>query len=170
WDSRGIWDSMVLSYPRVMAAAVWPVLARPGQETIGLTEWLLEHHRESLVVPLQAIAMLGVYAAAWAALARRQRALPWMALARVRSGRRQASAHRPAAQRSRRRGHRHHGAVAVRTPSAAAADDGDSERHAAHRGGNSARMAGDSHRGAFIRVVDRVQRAAAGVFGDRVAA
>src|SRR5207302_402125 len=81
WDSRGIWDSMVLSYPRVMAAAVWPVLARPGQETIGLTEWLLEHHRESLVVPVQAIAMLGVYAAAWAALARRLRALPWMALA-----------------------------------------------------------------------------------------
>ena len=81
WDARGVWDSMVLSYPRVMKAAVWPVLARPGQETIGLTEWLLEQHRESLVVPVQAFTMLGVYAAAWFALARRQRALPWMALA-----------------------------------------------------------------------------------------
>jgi len=81
WDARGVWDSMVLSYPRVMKAAVWPVLARPGQETIGLTEWLLEHHHESLVMPVQAIAMLAVYAAAWFALARRQRALPWMALA-----------------------------------------------------------------------------------------
>lgn len=81
WDSRGIWDSMVSSYPRVMKAAVWPVLARPGEETIGLTEWLLEHHREALVVPVQAIAMLTVYAGAWFALARRQRVLPWMALA-----------------------------------------------------------------------------------------
>src|SRR2546422_4453879 len=40
WDYRAIWESMVLSYPRVMKAAVWPVLARPGMETIGVTEWL----------------------------------------------------------------------------------------------------------------------------------
>jgi len=80
WDYRAIWESMVLSYPRVMKAAVWPVLARPGMETIGVTEWLLEQHREWLVTPVQIAAMVGVYAAAWAAIGRAH-PLPWMALA-----------------------------------------------------------------------------------------
>ena len=81
WDARAIWDSMILSYPRVMKAAVWPVLAKPGMETIGLTEWLLEQHREWLVTPVQLGAMIGVYAAAWAAIGRAHRPIPWMALA-----------------------------------------------------------------------------------------
>lgn len=81
WDHRSLWDSMVLSYPRVMKAAVWPVLARPGTETLGLTEWLLERHAEWLVVPAQIAAMIGVYAAAAAALRRARDPLPWMALA-----------------------------------------------------------------------------------------
>ena len=81
WDYRAMWDNMVLSYPRIIEQAVWPVLARPGLETIGVTEWLLEHHRASLVVPAQAIAMVAVYAAAWPAIRRGATALPWMALA-----------------------------------------------------------------------------------------
>src|SRR6185295_1783402 len=81
WDSRAIWESMVLSYPRVMKAAVWPVLARPGLETIGVTEWLIEHHRESLVVPAQIATMVAVYVAAWVAIGRGRLPLVWMALA-----------------------------------------------------------------------------------------
>jgi hypothetical protein len=81
WDYRAIWDGMVLSYPRVMKAAVWPVLVRSGMETVGITEWLLEQHHESLVVPVQIIAMMAVYAAAWPAIRRGSRPLPWMALA-----------------------------------------------------------------------------------------
>ena len=81
WDHRGIWDNMVLSYPRVMKESVWPVLARSGIETIGVTEWLLERHREALVVPAQLLVMAGVYGAAWQALRRGAAPLPWMALA-----------------------------------------------------------------------------------------
>lgn len=81
WDYRGIWDNMVLSYPRVMKESVWPVLARSGIETIGLTEWLLERHREALVVPAQVLAMIGVYGASWLAIRRCATPLPWMALA-----------------------------------------------------------------------------------------
>jgi hypothetical protein len=81
WDPRAVWDSMVLSYPRVMKAAVWPVLARPGLETIGVTEWLLERGRDSLVVPAQIIAMLFAYGAAWIAIRRNRPPLPWMVLA-----------------------------------------------------------------------------------------
>ena len=80
WDWRAVWDNMVLSYPRVMRESVWPVLARSGIETIGLTEWLLERHRETLVVPAQLLVMTGVYLAAWQAIRRGAALLPWMAL------------------------------------------------------------------------------------------
>jgi hypothetical protein len=81
WDYRAIWDGMVLSYPRVMKAAVWPVLVRSGIETVGLTEWLLERHLEWLVVPAQVTVMTAVYGATWPAIRRGLRPLPWMALA-----------------------------------------------------------------------------------------
>ena len=81
WDYRAIWDNMVLSYPRVMKEAVWPVLTRSGMETIGLTEWLLEQHREALVVPAQVLVMIGVYGVTWFAIRRGATPLPWMALA-----------------------------------------------------------------------------------------
>jgi hypothetical protein len=81
WDHHALWDSMVLSYPRIMKAAVWPVLARPGLETIGITEWLLENHRDALIAPMQAAVMAGVYAAAWILVSRAHRLLPSMALA-----------------------------------------------------------------------------------------
>jgi hypothetical protein len=81
WDYRAIWDGMVLSYPRVMKAAVWPVLVRSGIETVGLTEWLLERHLEWLVAPAQATVMTAVYLATWPAIRRGLRPLPWMALA-----------------------------------------------------------------------------------------
>jgi hypothetical protein len=81
WDYRALWDCMVLSYPRVMKAAVWPVLAQPGIETIGLTEWLLERHRDWLVAPAQVAVMTGVYGVAWLAIRRGLPPLPWMALA-----------------------------------------------------------------------------------------
>ena len=80
-DYRAVWDSMVLSYPRVMRSAVWPVLARPGLETIGVTESLIERHHESLVVPAQIAAMLAAYTGGWIAIRRDRPALPWMALA-----------------------------------------------------------------------------------------
>jgi hypothetical protein len=102
WDPRAIWDSMVASYPRVMKDAVWPELARPGLTTVGITEWLLERHREWLITPVQLVVMTIGYAAAWfafgrsaeafalhptlssrsaTALAERTGPLPWMALA-----------------------------------------------------------------------------------------
>ena len=81
WDAHAVWDSMVLSYPRVMKEAVWPVLARSGMETIGLTEWLIEQHREALVVPAQLLVMTGVYGTTWFAIRRGAAPLPWMALA-----------------------------------------------------------------------------------------
>jgi hypothetical protein len=81
WDARAIWDNMVLSYPRVMKEAVWPVLARPGMETIGLTEWLVERRLETVVVPAQLLVLAGIYGAAWAAIRRGAAPLPWMALA-----------------------------------------------------------------------------------------
>ena len=81
WDYRGLWDNMVLSYPRVMKESVWPVLARSGMETIGLTEWLLEQHREALVVPAQVLVMLVVYAATWPAIRRGAAPIPRMAIA-----------------------------------------------------------------------------------------
>jgi hypothetical protein len=64
-----------------MKESVWPVLARGGIETIGLTEWLLERHRENLVVPAQVLALAGVYGASWLAIRRGAAPLPWMALA-----------------------------------------------------------------------------------------
>jgi hypothetical protein len=81
WDYRAVWDNMVLSYPRVMKEAVWPVLARSGIETIGLTEWLVERHHEAMVVPTQLLVMAGVFAVAWQAVRRGAAPLPWMALA-----------------------------------------------------------------------------------------
>jgi hypothetical protein len=81
WDYRAIWDGMILSYPRVMKAAVWPVLRRSGMETVGLTEWLLEQHRDGLVVPVQVVVMIGVYAVTWPRIRRGLPPLPWMALA-----------------------------------------------------------------------------------------
>jgi hypothetical protein len=81
WDPRAIWDNMVLSYPRVMKESVWPVLARSGIETIGLTEWLVERHREALVVPAQLLVMAGVYGVAWQAIRRGAALVPWVALA-----------------------------------------------------------------------------------------
>jgi hypothetical protein len=81
WDARAVWESMVLSYPRVMTSAVWPVLARPGLETIGVTEWLIEHRFESLVTLVQIASLGGAYAAAWVAIRRAWPPLPWMALA-----------------------------------------------------------------------------------------
>jgi len=80
-NPRSVWDQMVASYPRIMREAVWPVLAKPGLETIGVTEWLIERGRDALIVPVQIGALLAVYAAAWIAIARGRRPLPWMALA-----------------------------------------------------------------------------------------
>ncbi len=81
WDAHALWNSMVASYPRVMKVAVWPALAKPGLETVGLTEWLIEHGKDWLVFPAQGAAMAIAYAAAWFAVARSRPALPWMAFA-----------------------------------------------------------------------------------------
>lgn len=81
WDYRAIWDGMVASYPRVMKAAVWESGGRGAIDTVGVTGWLLEQHREWLVVPVQAVVMIGVYALTWIAIRRGAHPFPWMALA-----------------------------------------------------------------------------------------
>jgi hypothetical protein len=81
WDPRAIWDSMVLSYPRVMKIAVWDS-ARPGAvATIGSTGWLLERHLDALVEPVQAAVMIAAYTILWLAVARGSHPLGCMTLA-----------------------------------------------------------------------------------------
>jgi hypothetical protein len=81
WDPRAIWDSMVLSYPRVMKIAVWDS-ARPGAvATIGVTGWLLGRHLDALVEPVQAAVMVGAYGIIWLAIARGSHPLGGMAVA-----------------------------------------------------------------------------------------
>ena len=81
WDWHAVWDSMVLSYPRVMKIAVWPELARPGLTTIGITEWALERHLDRFVIPVQIGMLIVIYSGAWIAIRRGRPAAPWMALA-----------------------------------------------------------------------------------------
>ena len=81
WDYRALWDGMIASYPRVMKAAVWESGGRGAIDTVGVTGWLLERHREWLVIPVQVVVMVGVYLATWPAIRRGARPLPWMALA-----------------------------------------------------------------------------------------
>ena len=81
WDFHAMWDGMIASYPRIMKQVVWTSNDGGATNTIGVTGWLLSHHREHLVEVVQAIVMAITYAAAWRAIARGARPLPWMALA-----------------------------------------------------------------------------------------
>lgn len=79
-DFHAVWNMMVQSYPRIMREAVWPVLARPGLETIGVTEMLVERGLGAWTFAVQLVALAIVYAAAFVTPSHR-RPLPWMALA-----------------------------------------------------------------------------------------
>jgi hypothetical protein len=81
WDFHAMWDGMVASYPRIMKQVVWTSNDGWAINTIGVTGWLLSHHREHLVEVTQAIVMAITCSAAWFAIRRGARPLPWMALA-----------------------------------------------------------------------------------------
>jgi hypothetical protein len=81
WDPSAIWDGMVASYPRIMKGIVWPSADRGVINTFGITGWLLSHGRGDLVEWAQLALMTLTCAAAWLAIRRGARSLPWMGLA-----------------------------------------------------------------------------------------
>ena len=81
WDPHAIWDGMVASYPRIMKGIVWPSADRGVINTFGVTGWLLSHGRGDLVEWAQLALMAPTCAAAWLAIRRGARSLPWMGLA-----------------------------------------------------------------------------------------
>ena len=81
WDHRTMWDGMVASYPRIMKGIVWPSADRGVINTFGVTGWLLSHGRGNLMEWAQLMLMVLTGAAAWLAIRRGARPLPWMGLA-----------------------------------------------------------------------------------------
>jgi hypothetical protein len=81
WDPHAIWDGMVASYPRIMKGIVWPSADRGVINTFGVTGWLLSHGRGDLVEWAQLMLVTATGAAAWLAIRRGARPLPWMGLA-----------------------------------------------------------------------------------------
>ncbi len=79
WDWSALWYSMYGAYQTVIRTVVWD--AGGARDTIGLTGLLLRMGWPAAVEPAQIAVLLGVYAAAWFALRRRRRPLPWMGLA-----------------------------------------------------------------------------------------
>jgi hypothetical protein len=81
WDPHALWYGMVSHYARDIKAIVWPVRNQGVDLTIGLTGWLVAHGFERFVEVSQLCAMILVYAAAWFAIRRGARPIPWMVLA-----------------------------------------------------------------------------------------
>ena len=81
WDHRAMWEGMVTSYPRIMKRIVWPSADRGAINTFGVTGWLLSRGRGNLVEWAQLTAMAMTCGAAWLAIRRGARPLPWMGLA-----------------------------------------------------------------------------------------
>jgi hypothetical protein len=81
WDHRAMWDGMVVSYQRNMKGIVWLSADRAAINTFGVTGWLLARGRGNLVEWAQLTLMLLTCAAAWLAIRRGARPLPWMGLA-----------------------------------------------------------------------------------------
>ncbi len=80
-DPHEVWYGMVAVYPRVIKEAVWSDPTGAIAHTIGLTGWLVAHGLDRFVEAAQAGVVVAVWAAAWLALRRGARPLPWMALA-----------------------------------------------------------------------------------------
>jgi hypothetical protein len=68
------------SYQSMMKTFVW-TSTEWVQHTIGVTGWLLGRGWKGAVEPVQIAVMLAVYAAAWLAIRRGRRPLPWLAFA-----------------------------------------------------------------------------------------
>jgi hypothetical protein len=81
WDPHALWYGMVSHYPRDIKAIVWPVRNQGVDLTIGLTGWLVPHGFQRFVEVSQLCAVILVYAAAWFAIRRGARPIPWMVLA-----------------------------------------------------------------------------------------
>ncbi len=79
WDWSALSYSMYGAYETVIKTIVWD--KGGARDTIGLTGLLLRLGWPSAVEPAQIVVMIGVYAAAWVALRRGRRPLPWMGLA-----------------------------------------------------------------------------------------
>jgi hypothetical protein len=79
WDPGALWYSMYGAYQVVIKTAVWD--AGGARDTIGLTGPLLRKGWQAAVEPTQIVTMLVVYGAAWLALGRGRRPLPWIGLA-----------------------------------------------------------------------------------------
>jgi hypothetical protein len=79
WNPGALWYSMYGAYQVVIKTAVWD--AGGARDTIGLTGPLLRKGWQAAVEPAQVVTMLVVYTAAWLALGRGRRPLPWMGLA-----------------------------------------------------------------------------------------
>jgi hypothetical protein len=81
WDHRAMWDGMVESYLRNTKGFVWVSADRAAINTLGVTGWLLSHDRGDLVERAQLMLMAVTGVAAWLAIRRGARPLPWMGLA-----------------------------------------------------------------------------------------
>jgi hypothetical protein len=81
WDPHALWYGMIAVYPAVIKNVVWSVPDGAIAHTIGITGWLVAHHLERFVEATQACAVVGVWIAAWFAIRRGARPLPWMGLA-----------------------------------------------------------------------------------------
>jgi hypothetical protein len=81
WDPHAFWYGMVSHYSHDIKTIVWPVRNQGVDLTIGLTGWLVSHHLERFVEISQASAVIVVYVAAWFAMRRGARPIPWMVLA-----------------------------------------------------------------------------------------
>jgi hypothetical protein len=79
WDWPALRYAMYGAYQVVMKGFVWKTTG--ARDTIGLTGLLLRMGGGSLVEPAQLMALAGVYIAAWFAVGRGRRPLPWMVLA-----------------------------------------------------------------------------------------
>jgi len=79
WDWPALRYAMYGAYQVVMKGFVWKTTG--ARDTIGLTGLLLRMGWGSLVEPAQLVALGAVYVAAWFAIGRGRRPLPWMVLA-----------------------------------------------------------------------------------------
>ncbi|HEY7291599.1 MAG TPA: hypothetical protein VH583_17315 [Vicinamibacterales bacterium] len=79
WNWSTLQYSMYGAYETVIKTAVWG--NGGGTDTVGLTGLLLRLGWQSYVEAAQAVVLIAVYVAAWIALGRGRRALPWMVVA-----------------------------------------------------------------------------------------
>jgi hypothetical protein len=79
WNWKALQYAMYGAYQTVIKGLVWNTTE--ARDTIGLTGLLLRMEWRGLVDPVQLLVLIGVYAAAWVAIGRGRRPLPWTAFA-----------------------------------------------------------------------------------------